>query len=427
MMGIMKRYANPRGTFLFVGIAIVLMLVLYFGTQGRLFVPSVPEDETVVSEAEGPKYFKTSLQYSERRSRESYGPPEIAEHEFEDIIKAYSYPEAKPEPEVVAEVLSKPVKPKTVKKAPVYEPIVATGSPKIAIIIDDMGLDRKRSFEAIGIDAPLTLAFLPYAPELGGITRDARARGHELMIHMPMEAMTSPVSLGPIALKSGMGEAEVKANMKAAFASFDGYAGVNNHMGSKVTQDPQIMDWVMESLKERGLYFVDSKTIGASVGAEAARLNGLPTAERDVFLDHEDTQAFVTSALRKLEEVAARKGHAIAIGHPKDATINGLKAWLPDAQRRGFEIVHASALLERPQVKVASSKVQPSEAKEAKPRRKAEVEALMTRAEPAAGETVVKPEAAGQSGVSGEGAEEPDPNSAQAREAILKALLGQSD
>jgi polysaccharide deacetylase 2 family uncharacterized protein YibQ len=386
-------------------------------------VPPVPEDEKVVSEVEPPKYFKTSLQYSDRRSRESYGPPEIAEHEFEDIIKAYSYPEA----EAVVEALPKPVKPKIVKKAPEYAPIMAEGSPKIAIIIDDMGVDRKRSFEAIALDAPLTLAFLPYAPDLGGITRDAQAHGHELMIHMPMEAVTNPVSLGPIALKSGMGETEVKANMAAAFESFEGYVGVNNHMGSKVTQNPQIMDWVMESLKERGLYFVDSKTIGASVGADAARMNGLPTAERDVFLDHEDSPEFVRGALRKLEAVAARKGYAIAIGHPKDATINGLKAWLPDAQRRGFEIVHASALLERPQMRVASSKVEKGKVPSAGPRRKAEVAELITKAEPAAGETAVKPEAAGQSGVAGEGAEEPDPNSAQAREAILKALLGQSD
>ncbi len=387
MMLAMKRYVNPRGTLLFVAVAVTLMLIMYFVTNGAIFVRA-PKD-TNLSQNMPPEHFKTTMQFQERDIEKIYMRPEVDESEFEEIIAAYSYPEP-------GKRVHKPSKPKIVKKAPEYEPILATGKPKIAIIIDDMGVDRKHSFAAIELDAPLTLAFLPYAPDLEGITGAAKDNEHELMIHMPMQAMTSPVSLGPIALKDGMDESQVKENMKAAFESFEGYVGVNNHMGSMVTQNPEIMDWVMESLKGRGLYFIDSKTIGSSVGAETARLNGLPTAVRDVFLDHEDTPEFVRQALRKTEEAAVRKGHAIAIGHPKEVTINGLKAWIPDVQARGFEIVYASALVERPKIKVASKTRQ-------------NAHKVLAKTEPAAG------------------SKSKDPNSAEARAEILKKLFGQSD
>ena len=263
--------------------------------------------------------------------KEAYGP-DLQEDEM--IIAAI--------PEAVEDAPVKAVKP-----TPQYAPIIPDGTPKIAIIIDDMGVSHGNSLRTINLDAPLTLAFLPYADGLTKMTKQASNAGHELMIHMPMQAVTNPVSLGPIAIKSGMDNAEIRENMQAAFETFEGYEGVNNHMGSKVTQDKRAMAEVMKALKKRNLFFVDSRTISSSIAAETAREYGLPVAVRDVFLDHEETPEFVMGALRKLEKVAARKGHAIAIGHPKGVTIAGLKAWIPDAQSRGFEIVHVSELLER--------------------------------------------------------------------------------
>lgn len=241
-----------------------------------------------------------------------------------------------------------PIKPKT-EYAP---PRVVEGRPEIAIIIDDVGMDRKHSFEVANMDAPLTLAFLPYAPDLKSVTDAAKAHGHELMIHMPMEAMDGKLSLGSIALREGMSKEEIDRNLDAAFGSFEGYVGLNNHMGSRLTQDGPIMLRVMERLKEKGLYFVDSKTIGSSVAAAAARAKGLRTGERDVFLDHVNTIENVRSSLRHLESVAERKGYAIAIGHPKAVTIQGLKEWIPDAEARGFKIVFASQLVSAPKGEV---------------------------------------------------------------------------
>lgn len=344
--------------------------------------------------------------------------------EFEDIKASYLLGNQPFGPEWKGSVVVASVAPaetakiiKNPSKAiPKYDPIIPDGTPKIAIIIDDMGVSHGNSLRTIDLDAPLTLAFLPYAEGLPQMTADARAAGHELMIHMPMQAMTSPVSLGPIAVKTGMSADEVYANMQAAFKTFDGYEGVNNHMGSKVTQDPALMRAVMKSLKERDLFFVDSRTISSSVAAETAREYGLPVAIRDVFLDHEDTPAFVAGALRKLEKVAVRKGHAIAIGHPKDVTIQALREWLPDAQQRGFEIVHVSELLERPsgisQPRVAAILTGPEEA----------LSSEIAKIRPAAGTSEPPPKKKTKAKK-----EISDPNGAEAREMILKSLLGQKE
>lgn len=394
--GRMKRYTDPRGTLLIIVIATALMLAVHFMANGLDFI----QRDALYDAA--PASFQTAVVAPELNSVDGG-----LYREEETLEKTPGEKFGPEQPEFVEEIYSEAPQPKIERPAPDYQPLVVTGKPKIAIIIDDMGVNRKNSFEVIDLDVPLTLAFLPYAEQLGDITAKAKDHGHELMIHMPMQAMSAPVSLGPIAIKSGMDERAVKENMAAAFASFEGYVGVNNHMGSRVTQDAQLMGWVMEALGERGLYFVDSKTIAASVAAQSARQNGLPTAERDVFLDHEETPEFVSGALRKVEEIAANKGYAIAIGHPKDVTIAGLRGWVDDVRSRGFEIVHAGELVQRP---VGPVKPDGNAAGDVI----AEVEAVshkLAQIEAAAGDIVA--------------VERVDPNSAQAREAILKKLLGQ--
>ena len=139
---------------------------------------------------------------------------------------------------------------------------------RIAIIIDDMGMNRVMSRAMTDVrGVPLTLAFLPYAPDLDGITQDAKTNGHELMIHMPMEPMNGDIDTGPIALHDDMKRDEIDAMLVKAFDSFDGYVGVNNHMGSRLTQNKETMGWVMDSLRDQDLFYVDSKTISTSVAA----------------------------------------------------------------------------------------------------------------------------------------------------------------
>lgn len=250
---------------------------------------------------------------------------------------------------IVAPTQPIPVPAVTRPKAQAQEntaPLAAGQHPKIVIIIDDMGVARKYTQEIIDLPAPLTLAFLPYAQGLPELTAAASSKGHELIIHVPMEPMNPDLDLGPYGLTGNLGKDEFIRRMDDhIFNAFEGYVGINNHMGSRLTQNHEAMGWVMEALKKRGLFFVDSKTIGASIGDDTAAEYGVPYAGRDVFLDHYDTLESVQKALFNLEAVARRKGVGIAIGHPKPHTIAALKGWMAGAKARGFDFVPVSQVL----------------------------------------------------------------------------------
>lgn len=220
---------------------------------------------------------------------------------------------------------------------------------KVVIIIDDMGLTASRDRAVLDLPGPLTLAYLPYAPGVAEQARGAKARGHELLIHTPMEPINGRLDMGPIALREGMSEEEFKRELREkVFPSFEGYVGINNHMGSRLTQNPKAMGWVMQELKKRGLAFVDSVTIQASIAASVAQDYEVPFAVRDVFLDHYDSEASVHKALAQLERRAHEHGYAVAIGHPKPHTIRALQKWLPGMAERGVRLVPLSHVLERP-------------------------------------------------------------------------------
>ncbi|ANC93073.1 divergent polysaccharide deacetylase family protein [Azospirillum humicireducens] len=221
---------------------------------------------------------------------------------------------------------------------------VPQGRPMIAIVIDDMGLDRKRSTRMAGLRGPLTLSWLPYARDLQVQARAARANGHELMLHMPMEpsVMADP---GPNALLVSLDRGEIVKRARAALDSFDGYVGVNNHMGSRFTADRAALAPVLAELHRRGLLWLDSRTTPNSAGIGLAREMKMPWVGRDIFLDNQETVAAVKAQLAKTEQVAKRQGYAVAIGHPHDATIDALASWLPEVQKRGFVLVPVSAVV----------------------------------------------------------------------------------
>lgn len=216
--------------------------------------------------------------------------------------------------------------------------------PAIAIVIDDMGVDRKRSARTVTLPAPLTLAWLPYAQDLSGQARAARAAGHELLLHIPMEPSVQ-ADPGPDALLVKLDKGEILRRAKAALDSFDGYVGVNNHMGSRFTADHAAMAPVLAEIARRGLLWLDSRTTPKTAGPAIAQDLKMPHVGRDVFLDNEMTVASVRAQLAKTEQVARHQGFAIAIGHPHDATIEALASWLPEMQKRGFVLVPVSAVV----------------------------------------------------------------------------------
>lgn len=217
--------------------------------------------------------------------------------------------------------------------------------PRIALVIDDLGVDKHRSAAVIDLPGPLTTAFLSYASDLPAQTRAAHSAGHELLIHVPMEPKNPDMDPGPDALLISRNEAQLRHGLEEIFSRFPGYVGINNHMGSQFTGNVRGMSVVIGELKKRGLLFLDSRTSNDTVGPEIARRYGLPFAVRDVFIDNENDVAHVRARLAELERGARQRGYAIGIGHPRDATVEALRSWLPSLPRKGFVLVPVSSIV----------------------------------------------------------------------------------
>lgn len=222
---------------------------------------------------------------------------------------------------------------------------ITNGAPLIAIVIDDVGLNGQRVEKLLSLPTPLTLAFLPYANNLQKYSEMSRSRGHEVMLHLPMEPTSRTSNPGPDALLQDLSPAEIQRRTKKNLDSFEGYVGVNNHMGSKFTAYEAGMAIVMDEIAARGLLFLDSRTTAKSKGYDLARARNLPTANRDVFIDNEIKMEAIQAQLKKVEAFALKNGTSIAIGHPYNETIDALRTWIPEARKRGFQFIPITAAL----------------------------------------------------------------------------------
>ena len=223
----------------------------------------------------------------------------------------------------------------------------------VAVIIDDMGLDHRRSVQVTELPGPLTLSYMTYAPHAVEQTRAAHARGHELMMHMPMQPLAA-LDAGPDVLSEQLPPAEIQRRVEADLNRFSGIVGVNNHMGSKFTAYEPGMKIVMESLRARGLLFIDSMTSNKSVGMAVARQAGVPTARRNIFLDDVEDEAAVMGQLVKAEEQAKSAGSVIVIGHPHDGTIAALTEWLPTLANKGITLVPVTTVVKAREAKAGN-------------------------------------------------------------------------
>jgi polysaccharide deacetylase 2 family uncharacterized protein YibQ len=218
------------------------------------------------------------------------------------------------------------------------------GRPTLAIMLDDMGLNRVQSARAVLLPGPLTLSWMSYAHDVTAQAAAGAAHGHETMLHMPMEPLgrTDP---GPDALRTWQTPAENLARLRAALDRLPMAVGLNQHEGSVASLSVPLMDLVMGELKARGLLFIDSLTIQHSVALARANAAGVPAIARDVFLDNSADHAAIRAQLAATEAIARRTGHALAIGHPRAATIDVLEKYLPTVERRGFVLWPVSATL----------------------------------------------------------------------------------
>jgi polysaccharide deacetylase 2 family uncharacterized protein YibQ len=248
-------------------------------------------------------------------------------------------------PAVVA--LAKPAVPPAQPAVPTWQRLAvparpAEGRPTISFIIDDMGLNRPQSDRAAALPGPLTLSWMPYARQLAEQVANGAAHGHETMLHMPMEPLgrTNP---GPQALRTWLPPETNLAYLRAALDSVPGAIGLNQHEGSVASLSVPLMDLVMTELRDRGLVFVDSLTIQHSVALSRAQAIGVPAVARDVFLDNSPDPVAIRAQIAATEAMARRYGHAIAIGHPRVATVDALAQYLPTAESRGFVLWPVSA------------------------------------------------------------------------------------
>jgi polysaccharide deacetylase 2 family uncharacterized protein YibQ len=186
---------------------------------------------------------------------------------------------------------------------------------------------------------------MTYAEDLARLTGAARRHGHELMVHVPMQPRGDSYEPGPEVLELGQSPEEIRRRLDWALSRFDGFIGINNHMGSRFTSDPAAMRVVMAELRRRGLAFVDSVTTEHSAGADTARQFGVPFASRHVFLDNDQGVAHVRAQLAKAEAHARRHGFVVAIGHPHDGTIEALSGWLPGLEAKGLVLVPVSTII----------------------------------------------------------------------------------
>jgi polysaccharide deacetylase 2 family uncharacterized protein YibQ len=222
---------------------------------------------------------------------------------------------------------------------------------RAAIVIDDMGQDLDAARKLLALDYPLTFSVLPYLRYTQITAQEAHRNGHEVMLHLPMEPEPGAhVAPGQGAILIGMGAAQVERVVQNDLAAVPYASGVNNHMGSRATQDAALMAEVMKTLADHRLYFIDSRTTGASVALEAAHREHLPSFYRTVFLDNTETVPYTLEQLREFRRTVEQDGVALAIGHPHSTTITALQQFLPELERTDIELVVPSQIVELPEL-----------------------------------------------------------------------------
>lgn len=218
-------------------------------------------------------------------------------------------------------------------------------SPKIAIIIDDLGYDCAFAHAFLAVDLSLTLSILPFTPHTRSIARKSNKEGREIMLHLPMEPRSYPaLNPGDGVLLVSMDKDMILDVLDKDIGEVPFVAGVNNHMGSKFTENEEKMIIVLTELKRRGLYFIDSRTSPNSVAFDLAKEMGIRAASRDIFLDNDLLESALSIQMDRLLTLAKHRGHAIGIAHPHKETLGILQKYQPILSNEA-EVVPVSDLL----------------------------------------------------------------------------------
>jgi polysaccharide deacetylase 2 family uncharacterized protein YibQ len=221
----------------------------------------------------------------------------------------------------------------------------AQGGPRLAIIIDDMGRDRAAIDAIVRLRIPVTISVLPHLALSATTAEEANRYGDQVLLHLPMEPENEAAPSEQTELRVGMSQQEVETALAGMLATVPGAAGVNNHEGSRATADETLMTELMPALRERGLFYLDSRTTAATVAYDVAERSGVRAASRKVFLDDVPTKQAVLARLNQAARDAIRDGSSIAIGHPYRGTIEALADAGPQLASRQIRLVLVSDLV----------------------------------------------------------------------------------
>jgi polysaccharide deacetylase 2 family uncharacterized protein YibQ len=220
--------------------------------------------------------------------------------------------------------------------------VVAT--PVLVIIIDDIGNNLASGMRAVELPGKLNLAVLPHTPSSIELAELAAAAGKEVILHAPMSNFHHK-PMGPGALTQHMNEQEFRRALADNIRHIPHIRGVSNHMGSQLTSMREPMEWVMQELAQRQLYFVDSRTSHRTLAASIASEQGIPNLSRQVFLDNEATRDAIHQQFQRLLARADSEGLGIAIGHPYPETMDYLQQALPALAASGYRLALISEVL----------------------------------------------------------------------------------
>ena len=230
---------------------------------------------------------------------------------------------------------------------------------RAVIVVDDIGYNLQAGLALAKMPFPLTLAIIPFSPHAKQIAAVAKEHGKEVIVHSPMASLDGRM-VDPGGLLPGMSRQDFDAALAKQLAAVPYATGLNNHMGSLLTQQPQAMVWLMQALKQQDLYFIDSRTTADTVATQTAHAAQIPNWSRDVFLDHHRDNDAIYQQLDKLLPTAKRKGLVVAIGHPYPETIAALYHSWRRLEAGGLTFVTPSTLLND---QLLAQKTAPKEAK----------------------------------------------------------------
>ncbi len=217
---------------------------------------------------------------------------------------------------------------------------------RLALIIDDGGYSVEKIRGMLGSGRPMTFAILPNTPFARKVALAVHEQGGQILLHLPMEPKESErYSLEKDTLLTGMSKKEIEEILRKDLLQIPHVRGVNNHMGSKATEDPELMRGMMDVLKKEGLFFIDSHTSSRTASRLAAREAGVRYGSNNGFMDHDKTLESIKASIRTAMKKAARDGRAIAIGHPHPLTAQAIREMIPEIEGAGIQLVFASEVV----------------------------------------------------------------------------------